>query len=134
MFPTLLQVNPSLGVHTYGLMIMLGLLGAFVYSSNRAEKIGINSDDLPLMYLLVAVAGVLGARLFYFMFSATDAFLNNPLIFFTEGGGLVFYGGAIGGVVTGVAYCFWKKISALKMADIGAPAIMFGLASLCRQW
>ena len=37
--------------------------------------------------------------------------------------------GAIGGVVTGVAYCFWKKISALKMADIGAPAIMFGLAS-----
>ena len=110
------------------MMIMMGLLGAFVYSSNRARKIGIDSDDLPIMYLLVAIAGVLGARLFYFVFSATDAFLANPLIFFTEGGGLVFYGGAIGGVITGVLFCRWKKISALKMADIGAPAIMLGLA------
>ena len=129
MFPTLYQISGNLGIHTYGLMIMLGLLGAFVYSSNRARKIGIESDDLPIMYLLVAVAGVLGARLFYFIFSATEAFFANPFIFFTDGGGLVFYGGAIGGVVTGVAFCYWKKISALKMADIGAPAIMFGLGS-----
>ena len=129
MFPTLYQISGNIGIHTYGLMIMLGLLGAFVYSSNRARKIGIESDDLPIMYLLVAVAGVLGARLFYFIFSATEAFFANPFIFFTDGGGLVFYGGAIGGVVTGVAFCYWNKISALKMADIGAPAIMFGLAS-----
>lgn len=129
MFPTLYQISGNIGIHTYGLMIMLGLLGAFVYSSNRARKIGIDSDELPLMYLLVAVMGVLGARLFYFIFSATEAFFKNPFIFFTDGGGLVFYGGAIGGVVSGVLYCHWKKISALKMADIGAPAIMFGLAS-----
>ena len=61
MFPTLYQISGNIGIHTYGLMIMLGLLGAFVYSSNRARKIGIDSDELPLMYLLVAVMGVLGA-------------------------------------------------------------------------
>ena len=130
MFPTLYQITEGFGIHTYGLMIMMGLLGAFVYSSNRARKIGIDSDELPLMYLLVALAGVFGARLFYFLFSIPDVFFRNPFTFFYGSqGGLVFYGGAIGGVITGVIYCIWKGISAIKMADIGAPAIMFGLAS-----
>ena len=79
MFPTLYQITDGFGIHTYGLMIMMGLLGAFVYSSDRARKIGIDSDDLPLMYLLVAIAGVLGARLFYFLFSIPDVFFRNCL-------------------------------------------------------
>lgn len=129
MFPTLYQISEGFGIHTYGLMIMMGLLGAFVYSSNRARKIGVDSDELPLMYLLVAIAGVLGARLFYFLFSIPEVFFRNPFTFFDGSqGGLVFYGGAIGGVVVGVLFCLWKGISAIKMADIGAPAIMLGLA------
>ena len=55
--------------------------------------------------------------------------MANPLIFFDGNeGGLVFYGGAIGGVISGVIYCYLRKIPVWKMADIGAPAIMLGLA------
>jgi phosphatidylglycerol---prolipoprotein diacylglyceryl transferase len=129
MYPTIYQFSETAGVHSYGLMILLALLSAFVVSSKRARMIGIDSDDLPMMYLLVAVAGILGARLFYFLFSDTTAFFNDPTIFFDGNeGGLVFYGGAIGGVVTGVIYCKLKKIPVWKMADIGGPAIMLGLA------
>lgn len=129
MYPTLIKFSGSAGIHMYGLMILLALLSAFVISSMRAKKIGVDPDRLPLMYMLVALAGILGARLFYFIFSDTKNFFANPLIFFSaDEGGLVFYGGAIGGVLVGVLYCYLQKIPVWKMADIGAPAIMLGLA------
>ena len=129
MYPTLIEFSKNVGVHSYGLMILCALLAAFVVSSVRAKKIGIDPDNLPLMYLLVSVAGILGARLFYFLFSDTEKFFNNPLIFFSgDEGGLVFYGGAIGGVLCGVVYCLLRKIPVWKMADIAGPSIMLGLA------
>ena len=129
MYPTLVKFSAQAGIHMYGLMILLALLSAFVISSIRAKKIGVDPDKLPFMYMLVAIAGILGARLFYFLFSDTQNFFADPSIFFSaDEGGLVFYGGAIGGVVTGVIYCYLQKIPVWKMADIGAPAIMLGLA------
>ena len=110
MYPTLYQISDGIGIHTYGLMILTALLAASAISSKRARMVGIDSDELPLMYLLVAINGILGARLFYFLFSDTANFFANPLIFFSaEEGGLVFYGGAIGGVLTGVIYCLFKN-------------------------
>ena len=129
MYPTLYKLSEGIGIHTYGLMILTALLAAFAISSKRARMVGIDSDELPLMYLLVAVNGILGARLFYFLFSDTENFFANPLIFLSPNeGGLVFYGGAIGGVLTGVVYCLFKNIPVWKLADIGGPAIMLGLA------
>ena len=129
MHPTLIEFSDRVGIHSYGLLILTALLFAFMVSSRRAKTVGIDPDDLPLMYLLVAMCGILGARLFYFLFSDTTNFLANPLIFFDGNeGGLVFYGGAIGGVLSGVIYCYLRKIPVWKMADIGAPAIMLGLA------
>ena len=129
MHPTLYHFTDTVGIHSYGLLILLALLSAFTVSSNRAAKIGVDPDDLPGMYLLVAMMGILGARLFYFVFSEPKMFFANPMVFFDGGeGGLVFYGGAIGGTLSGVAFCWWKKIPVMKMADIGGPAIMLGLA------
>lgn len=129
MHPTLIEFSERVGIHSYGLLILTALLFAFTVSSRRAKTVGIDPDDLPLMYLLVAMCGILGARLFYFLFSDTANFFANPFIFFDGNeGGLVFYGGAIGGVISGVLYCYLRKIPVWKMADIGAPAIMLGLS------
>lgn len=130
MFPTLYQISEGLGIHMYGLMIMTALLAAFVVSSRRARMVGIDSDKLTTMYLLVALAGVAVSRLFHFLFTDQSAeFFENPLIYFYPSeGGLVFYGGPIGGVLVGVLYCMYFKIPTFKMLDIAAPAIMLGLA------
>ena len=129
MHPTLIEFSERVGIHSYGLLILTALLFGFTVSSRRAKTVGIDPDDLPLMYLLVAMCGILGARLFYFLFSDTANFLADPFVFFDGNeGGLVFYGGAIGGVISGVVYCLLRKIPVWKMADIGAPAIMLGLS------
>ena len=112
----------------YGLMILTGLFLAFMYSSSRARAVGVDSDELPIFYMIVAFAGIAVSRLFYFLFSEPDLFFSNPLVFFLPSeGGLVFYGGPIGGVAAGVAFCLAKKIPTWKMIDISAPAIMLGL-------
>ena len=130
MYPTLYQINEGIGIHTYGIMIMMGLLAAFVYSSHRARQVGIDSDKLPFMYMLVALAGIISSRLFHFLFTDQSAeFFKNPWIYFDPNeGGLVFYGGPIGGVIIGVLYCMIRKIPTWKMLDIAGPAIMLGLA------
>lgn len=128
MYPTLIQISGQLGVHTYGLMILTGLFLAFMYSSVRARAVGVDSDELPVFYMIVAFAGIAVSRLFYFLFSEPDLFFSNPLVFFKPSeGGLVFYGGPIGGVAAGVTYCLINKIPTWKMVDISAPAIMLGL-------
>ena len=132
MHPTLYELPnlPGGGLHTWGLMVMLGFLGAFVVSGIRAKKVGIDPDRLVPIYMIACVAGLLGARLLHFMLSAESAsFYADPTIFFdADQGGFAFYGGAIGGIVAGSTYALWRGIHVWKLADIGAAAIMLGLA------
>ena len=79
MHPTLIEFSDRVGIHSYGLLILTALLFAFMVSSRRAKTVGVDPDDLPLMYLLVAMCGILGARLFYFfVFRHSQFFGKSP--------------------------------------------------------
>jgi len=143
MFPTLMTFSQEhglslgyapvgdgvIGIHTYGLMIMLAFLAAFVTTSNRAPRVGIEADGLVPFYLIACVSGLLGSRLLHFVFAEPALFFSNPLVFFDFGqGGFAFLGGLLGGVAAGVAYAIWRGISVWKLADLVAPAIMLAAA------
>lgn len=68
MFPTLLEIptgDTSVGVHTYGMFIVLAFSAAFLLVHSRAARVGIHPDRLILNYLAAAVGGLLGARVLY---------------------------------------------------------------------
>jgi len=128
MFPTLYE-SGGLAFHSWGLMVMLAFLGACLVTSARARRIGIDSDKLVPMYLLVTIAGLGGARLLHFTFAEPEAFFANPLIYFDASrGGFAFVGGVIGGVGSGAIYARVVGVPVWKLADIAAAAIMLGLA------
>ena len=128
MFPTLFTYQ-GIGFHTWGLMVMMAFLAAFMLVSARARRVGIDSDNLVPLYLLVSIFGLVGARLLHFVFAETEAFMANPLVFFDMGqGGFAFLGGVIGGVVSGALYAWRNNIPVWKLADIAAAAIMLALA------
>ncbi|MFT4974632.1 MAG: phosphatidylglycerol:prolipoprotein diacylglycerol transferase [Myxococcota bacterium] len=117
------------GFHSWGLMVMMAFLVAFLTTSARAPKVGIDPDSLVPLYLLASIFGMLGSRLLHFVFAEPALLLSNPLVFFdTTEGGFAFLGGVIGGVLSGGAYALWRGIPLWKLADVIAPTIMFAAA------
>lgn len=127
MYPTFYQ-SGALALHTWGLMVTLAFTAAAGVTHLRAPKVGIDPDKLVSMYVLIAVAGMLGARLLHFAFAERDAFLADPAIFFSCAGGWAFYGGAIGGGLAAAALAKARSIDVWKLGDVVAPTVMLGYA------
>jgi len=121
----------GLPIHGYGLMIVIGfLLGTWV-AGREAKRIGLPdfAYDLGLTMLL---CGLLGGRVFYYVENYSEQFRHVSFLEFFKvwKGGLVFYGGAIGGMMGAFSYLFARKLPVLRSLDIlavGSPlAMAFG--------
>lgn len=114
----------------YGMMMTLAVLAASLVGHTRSQRIGIDPDRMPIIYLICVVSGIAGARLLHFMMSSdAAAFWSNPLIYFNPGkGGLAVYGGLIGGFLAVWGYCVATKLPFWKIADIMAPAVILGVS------
>src|SRR2546425_5848352 len=74
-----------------------------------------------------AVGGLLGARL-WIVLDAWPEFVRAPWTFLVTGGGFVFYGGLLGGLLAGTLF-FWREhVPWLAGADAGPPAVPLGQA------
>lgn len=132
MFPDLWvqeTANGPLAFHTYGLFLTLGFLAAALVAGARMKKVGMNPDKLVPLIAIAIVSGILGARLLHFLGSERAAFLANPLLVFDlRQGGMAFYGGAIAASIASLLYVRSIGLSVWKMADVGVPCILLGLA------
>ncbi len=126
-------IKLGIPIRGYGVMLMLGVIAATYLSYRRARPHGINLDTLISLALWGMIGGIGGARLFYVIqkwseFEATT--LQGRLIEalrFTEGG-LVVYGGVIGGLAATGIWCYRRGRSFLQLADIVTPGFLVGLA------
>jgi len=81
MYPTLIEIpgaGANVGIHTYGMFIVLAFSAAFLMVHRRAARVGIHPDRLLLNYLAAGVGGMLGARALYtasVVFGTGGAFL-----------------------------------------------------------
>ncbi len=134
--------NAFLGIKWYGVIICLGMIVAVSYIYFRTKKQKLLLDDLLDIALFTIPLGVLGARLYYIftdngggsMFSKVMANDNLNLgeklleLINIRGGGLAIYGGIIGGFITVLLVCRYKKINFLKFLDATGPAVMIAQA------
>ena len=128
MFPTLYS-SDLVSIHSWGLMVLTAFAVGCGVAGWRAPKVGIDPDKLVPLYVLIGIFGMLGARLLHFVFAEPELFFGNPFVFFdVNHGGWAFYGGVIGGVVSGAIYARLRGVAVWKFADISAASIMLGLA------
>lgn len=132
MFPDLWvqeTANGPLAFHTYGLFLTLGFLAAALVAGSRMKKVGMNPDKLVPLIGLAIVSGILGARLLHFLGAQREDLFHNPLVLFDlRTGGMAFYGGAIGATIACLLYIRRIGLDVWKMADVGVPCILLGLA------
>ena len=112
-------------VRWYGLIITTGILLAMLYCYFRSKQEGIKLDDLLDMAIYTVIFGILGARLYYVLFSL-DEYNNIYEAIAIWEGGLAIYGAIIAGALTILVICKIKKIVLAKALDMAAPAVMIG--------
>ena len=114
----------------YGVIIGVGMLLSLLLISWVAKKSGQNSDFYWDMALVTIITGVVGARLYYVVFS-WDSYKDDLLsIINLRQGGLAIYGGVIGGVLGIIIFALIKKDFKLliKLMDVCAPCLILGQA------
>lgn len=112
---------------SYGVMLAIAFIAAAWIASRRAEKLGYPKDEYYNTTIAVMIGSLLGARLFYVIQNFRD-YAGNPLdILKVWEGGLVFYGGLIGGIIGAIYYIRTRKLDASVYFDAGAPSMGIGL-------
>lgn len=110
----------------YGMLIAFGMAMGYLVAEWQAKRTGQNKDLYLDFALYAIILSVIGARIYYVVFSWDDFKDNLIDIFNTRNGGLAIYGGVITAVITAFVYTKVKKISFGLLADTGCLGLITG--------
>jgi len=125
MYPVLLKFG-KFSIYTYGFFVAMGFLVGISLARKEAMRLGENPEKIMDLCFYVLVSAILASRLFYVAVTP-ELFMDNPLeIFKIWNGGLVFYGGFIGALITAIIYLKKQRMPLWKTADMVAPSLAIG--------
>ncbi len=123
----------GLPIRGYGVLVLIGLLSGIGITIHRGRSLGITPDLIVGLGFWMMLGGVAGARIFY-VIQKWDEFSDKALgdrllaiVKLTEGG-LVIYGGMIGGILAAIGFCYKHRQPIRAIGDLVAPAFLIGLA------
>lgn len=114
----------SLTVHGYGFMIALGLLSGYLIADYRAQKQGLDTNQLLNIFIASMIGCVVGGKFLYCMVEF-QTFLEYPAILFDFENGFVIYGGLMGGFAGAYIYCKKMMLPFLRYFEMFVPSLAF---------
>ena len=130
MFPKLFTVDNLFTIHTYGLLVALGLLAGLYTAGRFAPRSGVARETAWNLGVYMALAALLGAKLAVLV-SDWRYFAQHPREMFSwtalQVGG-VYYGGLLFAAVVAVWYGRRYKLEFASLADAYAPGLALGHA------
>ncbi|HEX2436309.1 MAG TPA: prolipoprotein diacylglyceryl transferase family protein [Solirubrobacterales bacterium] len=121
-----IEIGP-LTLQTFGICFALAFLAAGALVARRLKELGKPSDWAYEMTFAALVGGIVGARL-DFVFQNWDDVSGDLVGNIFSGGGLVWFGGAVGGALGVVLWAWRRKMLGLGLLDLAAPALALGYA------
>lgn len=133
---------PNLGIHLenvgqsisvfgfeiayYGMIIGLGIMAGVAIAIYEAKRTKQNTETYFDLALYAVICSIIGARIYYVVFS-WDSYKDDLLsIFNLREGGLAIYGGVIAAVITTYVFGRVKKISFGTLADTAGLGLILG--------
>ncbi|HSN84611.1 MAG TPA: prolipoprotein diacylglyceryl transferase [Polyangiales bacterium] len=130
MHPILFSIPTPWGaipIYSYGVMLGSSLLFAWYFIMYMGKRIeGYDRELLASAFTWTVVGSIAGARLLY-VFTNFESYDSVASWFDLREGGLVAYGGFLGGFFAALAFWRIKKIPLMPYADIAAPTLASGL-------
>jgi phosphatidylglycerol:prolipoprotein diacylglycerol transferase len=124
----------GLTIRWYGIMIAVSIAISITVIYIESRHQGLNTDDVLDMAIVAVIGGILGARIGWIMTSPTILwYFAHPLhILAIWEGGLSYFGGILGGVISANWLIRRRRMRFWQMADIVAPllALSFGIGKI----
>jgi phosphatidylglycerol:prolipoprotein diacylglycerol transferase len=129
MFPVLFRIG-SFYLPTYGVLVAIAFLTGLWVTTRLARRAGLPPEKITNLAVYCAIAGIVGAKLFMFLFDIGD-YIRDPGQIFTmatlQAAG-VFHGGFIVALLFAYLYLDRQKLPILNTMDVFAPGIAIGQA------
>jgi phosphatidylglycerol---prolipoprotein diacylglyceryl transferase len=116
----------NLPVYGFGLMVVLGFYVALVVAVRRCRTEKLDPAVIYDLAVWMLVGGMIGARLFYVVEYWGERVHTFAQVFKLWEGGIVFYGGAIGGFAALFLYRMVRPFPLLATLDALAPSVALG--------
>jgi prolipoprotein diacylglyceryl transferase len=123
----------GVALHAYGVMLLLGILGAVWLTGRRWTRRGGDWDLVFRVAMWGVAGGVIGARLYHVVTSWSE--VPDPKwqgVFEIWRGGLGIWGGILGGVLAGAIVVHRSGNSIYRFMDAVAPGLL--LAQAIGRW
>jgi phosphatidylglycerol---prolipoprotein diacylglyceryl transferase len=121
----MIPIGP-LPIYSYGVMLGLSLVVGWYLTLGLAKRDGLPQETMANNYVITAVAAIAGSRILYVLTNLNE--FSSPIdIFALRRGGLVAYGGFLGGFLGSYFYLRRHKIPLLPWADVAVPSLASGL-------
>ena len=112
----------------YGIIIAGAMAAGICLAMWLAKRTGQDPDMYFNFAIVAIILSVLGARIYYVVFT-WDYYSAHPLeILDFRGGGLAIYGGVITAVICAAVFALTHSVPVLQMFDTGIPALALGQA------
>ncbi len=110
----------------YGIIIGIGILTGILIAALEARRTKQNPEDYYDLAIYAVIFAIIGARIYYVIFS-WDMYKDNLLsIFNIREGGLAIYGGVIAAVITVFVFAHVKHLSAPLLLDTAGLGLVAG--------
>lgn len=114
-------------IQVWGLFVAAGIVLGLWLARKEAKRRGIEVSLIENLTIVSVIGTFIGARVFYVIYFWQGEFAGNPLdALALWKGGLVSFGGFLGGPLAAWLYLRYKNISFTRLADVAAPAIILG--------
>jgi phosphatidylglycerol---prolipoprotein diacylglyceryl transferase len=127
MYPVVFHLGP-LTIYAYGVLVASGLILGMGLAVKEAKRQDLDPQVILDLGFYVALAGIIGSRVFYVLQDFSFYFSNPLEIFKLWQGGLVFHGGLLCALPVGWFFLKRKQLSFWPVFDLFAPSLAIGQA------
>src|SRR5262245_15419484 len=127
MRPILFHLPFDISLYSYGLMLTVSVIFGRLLAIRLAERAGIDGKLADRCATWTFAGAIVGARLLYVVMNVYQFDHVLDILAWWKGG-VVAYGGFLGGLGAAIVFCRIHDISLLAWADCVAPSLCVGLA------